>query len=307
VTGAAGFIGCSVVRRLLARGAEVHLLLRPDAATWRLADIGDVRVHHVDLPDAAAVQAVVRESAPAAVVHLATHGAYESQADNQRILKSNILGSLNIMEASLGAGVRVFVNLGSSSEYGVKQEAMRESDRLEPNSVYAVAKAAQTHLATLMAAKGRMSAITFRLFSVYGPWEEPDRLIPTVIRRARAGLPLEMASPDTARDFVYVDDVVDALVDFGRLQDLNGQIFNLGSGVQSTLRDVVDLVLSVARSRSEVRWGAMPARRWDTNCWQADISKARSDLGWEPRHTLREGIVRMATWMESAGPAYAPP
>ena len=306
MTGASGFIGCCAVRRLLADGADVHLFVRPDADTWRLTDIlDDVCVHRVDLADAGTVEAAVRKSAPGAVVHLATYGAYEWQADNRRILETNVLGSLNLLQASLGAGVRVFVNAGSSSEYGYKKEAMRETDRLEPNSVYAVAKAAQTHLASLMGGRGEMSTTTFRLFSVYGPWEEPNRLMPTVIRRAQAGLPLEMAAPDTARDFVYVDDVLDAMLGFDRLRATNAQVFNLGSGVQSTLRDVVDAVVAVAGSRSEVRWGAMAARRWDTNRWQADTSKARTVLGWTPRHALRDGIARMAQWMEKAGGAYA--
>jgi nucleoside-diphosphate-sugar epimerase len=306
VTGASGFIGCCAVRRLLADGAEVHLLLRPDADTWRLTDILDgVRVHRVDLADAGAVEAAVRKSAPGAVVHLAAYGAYEWQAESRRILETNVAGSLNLLEASLAAGVGVFVNAGSSSEYGYKKEPMRETDRLEPNSVYAVAKAAQTYLASLMAGRGDMSTTTCRLFSVYGPWEEPTRLLPTVIRRARAGLPLEMTAPDTARDFVYVDDVLDALLGFDRLRTTNGEVLNLGSGIQSTLRDVVDAVMAVVSSRSEVRWGAMAARRWDTNQWQADISKARTVLGWAPRRSLHEGIASMAEWMEKAGDAYA--
>src|ERR671938_597453 len=101
-----------------------------------------------------------------------------------------------------------------------------------------------------------MAVVVFRLFSVYGPWEEPTRLVPTMIRRARAGLPLEMVSPRTARDFVYVDDVLDALAGFGRLEGLSGEVINLGSGAQSTLAEVVELVREIVSSRSEVRWGA---------------------------------------------------
>src|SRR5262249_46620370 len=151
--------------RLLADGVEVHALLRPDADTWRLRDmLRHVRRHDVDLVDGDAVAAAVKNARPAAVVHLATHGAYESQADAHRILATNILGAFHLLDASLAAGVRVFINAGSSSEYGLKREPMRETDRLEPNSVYAVAKAAQTHLATLIATKGPMAVVTFRLF-----------------------------------------------------------------------------------------------------------------------------------------------
>jgi nucleoside-diphosphate-sugar epimerase len=109
-----------------------------------------------------------------------------------------------------------------------------------------------------------------------------------------------MAAPDTARDFVYVDDVLDALLDIERLPAATGEVFNVGTGVQSTLRDVVAAVQAVVGDRSEVRWGAMPPRRWDTDRWQADVSKARAVLGWFPKHTLREGVARMAAWMAAA-------
>jgi nucleoside-diphosphate-sugar epimerase len=147
--------------------------------------------------------------------------------------------------------------------------------------------------------------VTFRLFSVYGPWEEPTRLMPTLIRRARAGLPLEMTSRETARDFVHVDDVLDALVDVDRFPAASGEVLNLGTGIQSTLADVVDAVQAAVGSRSEVRWGGMPARHWDTDRWQADISRARDVLGWSPKLTLREGVARMAAWMSAEGRGHA--
>ena len=156
------------------------------------------------------MQEALKRVRPRVVLHLATYGAYESQADAHAILHTNILSTLNLLEASAETGVGIFVSSGSSSEYGFKAEPMSESDVLEPNSFYAVGKAAQTHLCQYMAKRCALSVAVYRLFSVYGPWEEPTRLLPTLIRRARAGLPLQMVSPRTVRDFVYVDDVLGA-------------------------------------------------------------------------------------------------
>ena len=196
VTGAAGFVGACAVRALLRRGHEVHAVLRPGSDPWRLIGLGGpLARHRVDLADVGSVAALVRAVRPRAVVHLAAHGAYQRQSNFRAMVETNILGTTYLLEAAADAGVRAFVSAGSSSEYGFKREPMREEDRLEPNSHYAVAKAAQAHLCALAGRRGEMGAATFRLFSVYGPWEEPSRLIPTLIRRARAGLPLEMVAP----------------------------------------------------------------------------------------------------------------
>lgn len=308
VTGASGFVGACVVRALLERGERPHVLLRSQARLWRLAGVMNrLTIHQADLLDADATRSVLRAVRPAVVLHLAAHGAYESQDDARRILQTNILGSYNLLEASAEVGVRVFVSTGTSSEYGFKSEPMREEDRLEPNSFYAVAKAAQTHLCSLLARRQAMAVAVFRLFSVYGPWEEPTRLMPTLIRRALAGLPLEMVAPDVARDFVYVEDVVDALLDFPAAARLKGETVNLGTGIETSLRTVVEAVIELTGSRSEVRWGGMPPRQWDSSRWVADPSRARRLLGWAPRYNLQQGLAKMGAWMASNGDDYGNP
>jgi nucleoside-diphosphate-sugar epimerase len=302
VTGGSGFVGACVVHELLARGHRVHVLLREHSRLWRLdGALGRLTVHRADLLDANEIRSVIGGVRPGAVLHLAAYGAYESQSDARRILETNILGSYNLLEASAAADVKVFISTGSSSEYGFKPEPMREGDRLEPNSFYAVAKAAQTHLCSLAARRGPMGVAVFRIFSAYGPWEESTRLVPTVLHRARAGLPLQMTSPETAREFVYVAEVVVALLDLPAAARLKGDVINLGTGVETTLREVVETVLVLTGSRSAVRWGAMKARSWDTNRWSADPSLAGRLLGWAPRHNLREGLAKTLAWLEAKG------
>jgi nucleoside-diphosphate-sugar epimerase len=302
VTGASGFIGSCAVHALVERGYRPHVLLRNPATAWRLFDILDrIEVHKADLVNAADVAGVVAEVRPAAVAHLAVYGAYEDQADAPAILRTNVLGSCHLLQASVQAGVRAFVNAGSTSEYGFSTKAMAEADRLDPNSFYAVSKAAQTHLATYMARRHKMGLVTYRLFSVYGPWEEPTRLMPTLIRRIRAGLPLEMVSPETARDFVYVEDVLDVLLDFETAARLSGEVLNLGTGVECSLRTVVEVAQRVVGRQVEVRWGSMAARHWDSCRWEADPTRARQVLGWAPRHNLEQGLEKMARWMQARG------
>jgi nucleoside-diphosphate-sugar epimerase len=143
-------------------------VVRPGSKPWRLAGVGQVaRIHAVDLTDATAVRHVVTATSPNVVLHLAAHGAYESQSDASRILMTNVLDTLHLLEAAAASGVGLFVSAGSSSEYGFKTEPMREVDRLDPNSVYAIGKAAQAHVGQLFARRHpEMVVATLRFFSV---------------------------------------------------------------------------------------------------------------------------------------------
>jgi len=298
VTGAAGAIGAVLVRRLLAEGHEVHVVLKHSSRSWRLADIAaDLRTYHTDLTDEDGVAALVGTIRPQVIYHLATHGAYPFQRNADGIIQSNILGTWNLLKASERVDYELFVNTGSSSEYGFKEYAMRETDLLEPNSYYSVAKCAQSLLCQ-HAAKVRARPInTLRLFSVYGPFEEPSRLIPTLIRHCLEGKDVTLVEPDTARDFVYVEDVVDAYLRIERLAALSGEIINVGTGVQRTLREVVELVLRHTGAAVRCHWGAMPAREWDAKTWVADCTKSRRLLGWHPSTSLEDGLGRTVQWM----------
>lgn len=297
VTGAAGFVGAVLARRLLALGHEVHVLLKATTERWRLEGIArDLVAHDQDLRDEDGLRSLLLRIKPEVIYHLAAHGAYPFQTDADAVIQTNILGTWNLLKASASLDYEAFVNTGSSSEYGFKDFAMRETDLLEPNSYYSVAKCAQTLLCQHFAQTHQKPVTTFRLFSVYGPWEEPSRLIPTLVRRCLAGEELELVPPETARDFVFVDDVVDAYLQLGELGRLRGEIVNVGTGVQSTIRDVVSAVLECTAANVVCHWGKMKPRIWDSKIWVADITKAGRLLAWRPKTQLPDGIARTVAW-----------
>jgi len=297
VTGAAGFVGANLVRRLLERGAEVHALVKPATRSWRIADLaGRLHVHHADLTDPAAVDRVVDAIRPTVIYHLATHGAYHYQNEAEQILLVNIAGLWNVHRACARHGFHLFVNTGSSSEYGAKMFAMRESDVLDPNSFYAVAKAAQSHLCQHIGRTAKNSTVTLRLFSVYGPYEEPKRLVPNLMLAALDGTPLDMVSPETVRDFVYIDDVIDVYLEIDKLQPLSGEILNVGTGVQTSLAQLVDTMATVAGRPLQAHWDQMPPRTWDAAVWVADVSKLRWLTGSVPRTRVDQGLARTLAW-----------
>jgi hypothetical protein len=169
--------------------------VRDGAGLWRLRGIEQkVHLHTGDITAAERLRDLVLAIQPSVVYHLAVHGAYPDQIDADRIILTDIFGTWNLLKACAEADYKVFVNTSSSSEYGAKLYAMRETDLPEPSSYYAVAKCAQTLVCQNMARADRRPVNTFRLFSVYGPYEAPSRLIPTIIRRCLEGKDLEMIS-----------------------------------------------------------------------------------------------------------------
>jgi len=297
VTGGTGFVGSCLVRKLVELGCDVHLLVRPGSRMWRLHGVErHVNLHHGDLNDAEGLRAIVADIQPTVIYHLGVHGAYPDQNDADRIILTDVFGTWNLLKACAEVDYALFVNTGSSSEYGSKPYAMRETDLLEPNSYYAVAKSAQTLVCAHMGRRDRRPINTFRLFSVYGPYEEPTRLVATVVRKCLEGGTLDMVSPATARDFIHVDDVVDAYMQVGQLSLQCGEIFNIGTGVQSTVREVVEAAAKASGKCPRVNWGSMPARTWDSDTWLADITRVRRTLRWMPKLGLEEGIRMTTDW-----------
>jgi nucleoside-diphosphate-sugar epimerase len=298
ITGAAGFIGANLALRLVREGHEVHLLVRPGSDSWRLAAVRhDARLHRVDLADEETLRAVVGQIKPDWIFHLAAHGAYPSQTDIHRMVQTNLTGTINLVEACLRTGFETLVHTGSSSEYGFKDQAPSEDERLEPNSGYAVTKASATLFCRHIAQSRKVQITTLRLYSVFGPYEEPSRLMPRLILRGLRGMLPPLADPNSARDYIYVDDVSDALL----LAAANpgperGAIFNVGTGVQTSLREAVEIARRLMGIRAEPAWGTLPARQWDTSTWVSQSHKFRDLHRWAPRYSFEHGFETMIRW-----------
>jgi nucleoside-diphosphate-sugar epimerase len=298
VTGATGFVGANLARRLLADGHKVHLFVRPQHRTWRIEAIRSaVQVHSVDFADEERLTRLVSEIRPDWIFHLAAYGAYATQTNLQQMIQTNIVGTVNLVETCLRSGFEAFVNTGSSSEYGFKGDAPAENAWLEPNSHYAVTKASATMFCRYTAQSRGVHLPTLRLYSVYGPYEEPTRLLPTVITRGLAGELPSLAHPDIARDYVYVDDVNEAYIRAAShpTQEL-GAVYNVGTGTQTTLREVVEVAGRMLGVTAEPQWGSMPKRVWDTTVWIADSRKIQDALAWQPRFAFEDGFRAIVEW-----------
>lgn len=301
LTGGSGFVGSNLARRLLAEGHEVHLLLRQAHNPWRLEAIyNDVQRHIININDVESLQQVVARIRPEWVFHLAAYGAYSSQGSLPRMTEINLLATANLVDVCVRLGFEAFINTGSSSEYGYKDHAPDEEEWIEPNSSYAVTKAAATHYCRFIAQSRHVALATLRLYSVYGPYEEPTRLIPTLIMEGLQGKLPPLVRPTIARDYIYIDDICDAYLTLAaRPGQLSAQVYNLGSGVQTSLQQVVEIACRELAINVEPTWGSMSDRQWDTAIWVANNEKLYRETGWRPAYSFVDGFKQMVDWFRS--------
>jgi nucleoside-diphosphate-sugar epimerase len=306
LTGATGFVGANLARRLLLDGHEVHLLARPNYTVWRIQAVqDDLHLHVARLEDADDTLRVVDHVRPEWIFHLAAHGAYSWQTDLPQMFQTNFIGTVNLVEACLKTGFEVFVNTGSSSEYGFKDHAPTENENPEPNSHYAVTKVSGTLYCGYVARRHSVRIPTLRLYSVYGPYEEPKRLIPTLMVHGLRGTMPPLVSPHIARDYVHIEDVLDAYASVVASTNtpLDG-IYNVGTGIQTTVGKIVEITQQILGNTAKPEWGSMSERTWDTNVWVADIHYIKKTLRWAPAYTIENGLRLTANWLQENPAVY---
>lgn len=301
VTGAAGFIGANLVERLGSTGADVHALVRASTDRWRLDAIdGPFSIATADLTDAAATGRVVRDVRPSVVFHAAaTSGHFETPAAREKVLADTLLRMSNLCEAVRHQPLHRFVHVGSSLEYGTSSEPLAETREPAPTTGRGVVKAEETRWCRDFARRSGLPLVVLRPFSVYGPWEPESRFVPTVMRAILTGGELPLTRPGIRRDFVFVRDVVEACLRAAVIPGAVGEIFNVGSGRQSTNEDLVAAAERVAGATIRIVPGAFPTRPVDTDHWVADVRKARECLGWSAAHQLEQGLAETYRWCVS--------
>lgn len=287
ITGATGFIGRHCLPAALKAGFEVHAVSsrkRPGNAQ------AEVVWHEADLLDPDAVERTVGRVKPSHLLHLAwitKPGIFWTSEENLRWLASGIA----LFHSFYEHGGERALGVGTCAEYARTEEDCKEATTpLRPDTVYGRCKLAMSLALDAAAAVSGRSAAWARLFFPYGPGEPPDRLIPSVIRGVLKGEKVECTHGHQVRDFIFVDDVADALVKM--LVSSATGAFNVGSGRALSLRDVVSVIGARLGGAELVRFGARPAPAGDPERVVADVTRARNELGWQPSYSIEAGIDR---------------
>lgn len=300
VFGASGFIGANIIEQIFLVRDDCYAITHDANSAWRLKllNIPSRNIVHCDITSSISVANIFNTYNPKTVFNLAAYGAYSKQSDIRLIYETNVNGTVNILDKC--ADVKAYIHAGSSSEYGTNSAAPKENDPLEPNSHYAASKVSASYIIQYYAKFKNVPALNLRLYSVYGFWEEPDRLIPVMIEKARVGAYPNLVEKEISRDFVYVIDTVDAFVDaaLNITPAIQGNSYNICSGEKTTLGQLVDLVRNEFSIAAEPVWGNMQNRNWDLKDWYGDPGNTKKDIGWMASTSLRDGLRSTYKWHE---------
>jgi nucleoside-diphosphate-sugar epimerase len=300
VTGAAGFVGANLVHELLKQRAEVVALVRPNTNLWRLRGVQPLRTIVRDIQD---IDDVTEFQPIDVIYHLATAAVDQRVLDIDAMIQTNVGGTFKILRAAERLRVNRVIHVGSSGEYGPVRCA-GEDQVLAPNSEYGATKAAATLLARAFAHRTGLPVITLRPFSVFGPLEAPYRLVPSCILRALDGGSLEITGGTQTRDYVFVDDVVRALIAAAVVPGLRTEIFNICTGISTSVRDMVTRVAAVAGGPPPIVGAKLQlaTEMWETS---GNPEHARQVLRWSPQFSLDSGIERTVDWFKHARASFS--
>jgi UDP-glucuronate 4-epimerase len=318
VTGAAGFIGSHAAEALIARGYRV---IGVDNfcdfydRSWKemnLKSIGShgksLEVEEIDITGGAAIDNLVARAKPVAILHLAAMaGVRPSIEQPAYYARVNVEGTTHLLQAAVKHGVKKFLFASSSSVYGnLGRIPFSETDPVaEPISPYAATKRAGELLCYTFWHLYKLPVFCLRFFTVYGPRQRPDLAIHKFTRLISGGEPVPVfGDGSTSRDYTYVDDTVAGIVAALERCD-RYRIYNLGGSEPVSLKNLVEeLEQAIGRPAIIDR---RPAQPGDVERTYADLTRAKAELGYEPKVSLSEGLRRFVAWFREFGHLYALP
>jgi len=306
VTGAGGFIGSHLADRLVQMGVKTRAMVRYNSAGsrgWLDASpasddmeivVGDVRdVDHLRQ----SIQGVDVVFHLAAVVSIPY--SYQSPL---AYVRTNVEGTLNVLETARAAGTPLVVQTSTSEVYGTAQYVpIDENHPLQGQSPYSASKIGADKIAEAFHRSFGLPVATVRPFNTYGPRQSSRAIIPAIITQALTQPELRLGNLDPTRDFNYVSDTVEGFIAIAQCPEAVGQVTNIGSGRDVSIRELTNTILDLLGKDIPVVSDDERVRPADSEvlCLRADATKAQEIAGWQTKYGLEEGLAKTITWIQS--------
>jgi len=311
VTGAGGFIGSHLTERLVELGATTRALVHYNAlGTWGWLNHSPVRneieVVAGDVTDRDSVRRVLRRTER--VFHLAALIAipYSYQAPVSYV-RTNVEGTLNVLQAAHEGGAELVVHTSTSEVYGTAQYVpIDEAHPLRGQSPYAASKIGADKMAEAYHLSFGLPVVPVRPFNTFGPRQSTRAIVPTIIAQGLAGSVVRLGNLHPSRDLTFVSDTVEGLVRAATVPEAIGKTVNLGSGCEISVGDLVDLIAGLIGQPMSISSEPERARPRDSEVdrLRADSALARQLLHWEPAVSLKDGLGRTIEWMQAHPETY---
>lgn len=300
IIGASGFVGSNIMRKVLAEREDVFGTSFSGSG-WRLDDIPTSSIIHTNILFEDSIQDTLKKVRPKTIFDCSSFGAYSFESDFRLIHMTNYTSLINMLEIISTLDIHSYIHAGTSSEYGLNSSEPSENENLIPNSHYSISKAAASGVIQYYGKIKNVPILNLRIYSAYGPYEDSSRLIPHLCLEAgKKRLPL-FANKNTPRDFIHIDDVVNAFIFAANNINKNcyGESINIGTGKETTLLELANLSKKIFSIPDTPEFSQSIAREWDTESWFGDISKAKMLINWEPSIELKEGLIKTEEWWRS--------
>lgn len=299
VTGATGFIGSNLVRKLIENNFEVYILLRTNSTlgTKRVDKYSKVKKIYGDSKE---LISKAKELPMFDICYnLASYGVDYRQQDLDNILDGNIKFTLDIIEFCSLNKTKLLIHTGSCFEYGINEvDLLNESEFINPQSVYGSAKAASVIMGNTYAKLKDVKMITVRPFGIYGINEGMHKLIPSIIKAVIKNESMKLTEGMQIRDYLYIDDLLDAYIKLSTNDNIKPyEIFNVCSSKETTIRDIVREICEIANVDIDIfKFGEIPYRKSEVMRFVGDNSKILNQVNWSPKYSLREGLKLTYDW-----------
>lgn len=291
-------MGRNLIRQLLIDGKnEIYAVVRPDSKNLGLLPVSD-HVHMVPLPlDRLEDPNAGLPKYCDAFYHFAWGGVNRKEIDDPNVQQANIVQALDCVRAAKALQCKVFVDAGSRAEYGFIDGPFREDAACDPITAYGKAKIDFCNQARELLKGSSTRLVHARIFSVYGPDDHPWSLVYTCVTKMLLGQPVELGPCTQLWNFMEVDDVCDLLIAFyemhQRIPPDDNAVFNVATRDIRPLREFVEVIRTLTRSESELRFSTFQQEKGSTFSIQPDMGKVERIFGWEPKISFEEGIQRV--------------
>lgn len=286
LTGSSGFLGINLTEFLIKKKYNVYCVFN----TKIRKKFNNAKYIKCNLENYNEIKRKLKNIKFNYVINLAGYGKHDDfKKGGNKIIFNHFLISMNLANYFLNKKISKFINIGSSDEYGMNKHPQKENMKEDPFSSYSFAKTSNTYFFQMLNKKYNFPSVTLRLFLVYGPHQETNRLIPYVIKSCIKNKAFDITEGSQFRDFCHVDDFSNAVIKCLKSKKVNGKIINVASGKKIQIKSIVKIINSKIKSGKPI-FGKKRLRQGENYSLYANISEAKKLINWKPQININKGI-----------------